>query len=68
MLGGKDSLVTKMIAPVPGEIDAQQLAARLVEKARAEESTWSGPVGVHVDQNRGVAVTSADREVVDPKH
>jgi putative transposase len=38
--------VTEMIVSVPGEIDARQLAAQLVDKARAEGVDLVGPAGL----------------------
>jgi hypothetical protein len=37
--------VTETISPVPEQIDTQQLAQQLVEKARAEGVDLVGPAG-----------------------
>jgi hypothetical protein len=37
--------VTETISPMPEQIETQQLAQQLVEKARVEGSTWSALVG-----------------------
>ena len=46
MLGGEGQAVTDIIETVPKEIDAQQLAAQLVEQARAQGIDLDGPGGL----------------------
>ena len=55
--------VTEMIVPVPGEIDAQQLAAQLVEKARAEGVDLVGPGGLLTGLTKTVLETALEVEM-----
>jgi putative transposase len=55
--------VTEMIVPVPGEIDAQQLAAQLVEKARAEGVDLVGPGGLLTGLTKTVLETALEAEM-----
>ncbi len=52
-----------MIVPVPGEIDAQQLAAQLVEKARAEGVDLVGPGGLLTGLTKTVLETAFEAEM-----
>ncbi len=55
--------MTEMIVPVPGEIDAQQLAAQLVEKARAEGVDLVGPGGLLTGLTKTVLETALEAEM-----
>ena len=52
-----------MIVPVSGEIDAQQLAAQLVEKARAEGIELVGPGGLLTGLTKTVLETALEAEM-----
>jgi len=55
--------VTEMIVPVSGEIDAQRLAAQLVEKARAEGIELVGPGGLLTGLTKTVLETALEAEM-----
>ena len=55
--------MTEMIVSVPGEIDAQQLAAQLVEKARAEGVDLVGPGGLLTGLTKTVLETALKAEM-----
>ena len=52
-----------MIVPVSGEIDAQRLAAQLVEKARAEGIELVGPGGLLTGLTKTVLETALEAEM-----
>jgi putative transposase len=55
--------VTEMIESVPREIDAQQLAAQLVEQARAEGVDLVGPGGLLTGLTKTVLETALEAEM-----
>ena len=55
--------MTEMIVPVSGEIDAQRLAAQLVEKARAEGIELVGPGGLLTGLTKTVLETALEAEM-----
>ena len=55
--------MTETISPVPEQIDAQQLAQQLVEKARAEGVDLVGPDGLLTGLTRTVLETALDAEM-----
>jgi putative transposase len=57
--------VTEMIEFVPGEMDVQQLAAQLVEKARAEGVDLVGPGGLLTGLTKTVLETALEAEMSD---
>jgi putative transposase len=57
--------VTETISPVPEQIDAQQLAQQLVEKARAEGIDLVGPGGLLTGLTKTVLETALDAEMAE---
>jgi putative transposase len=57
--------VTDIIESMPKPIDAQQLAAELVEKARAEGIDLVGPGGLLTGLTKTVLETALDAELTD---
>ena len=55
--------MTETISPVPEQIDAQQLAQQLVEKARAEGVDLVGPGGLLTGLTKTVLETALDAEM-----
>jgi putative transposase len=55
--------MTETISPVPEQIDAQQLAQQLVEKARAEGVDLVGPDGLLTGLARTVLEIALDAEM-----
>jgi putative transposase len=57
--------VTEMIESVPEQIDRQQLAAQLVEQARAEGVDLVGPDGLLTGLTKTVLETALEAELSD---
>ena len=57
--------MTETISPVPEQIDAQQLAQQLVEKARAEGVDLVGPGGLLTGLTKTVLETALDAEMAE---
>jgi putative transposase len=57
--------VTETIEPMPAQIDQQQLARELVEKARAEGVELVGPDGLLTGLTKTVLETALDAEMTD---
>ena len=55
--------MTEIIEPVPKSIDAQQLAAELVERARAEGVELVGPGGLLTGLTKTVLETALEAEM-----
>jgi putative transposase len=55
--------VTETISPVPEQIDAQQLAQQLVEKARAEGVDLVDPGGLLTGLTKTALETALDAEM-----
>ena len=55
--------MTEMIVSMSGEIDAQQLAAQLVERARAEGIDLVGPGGLLTGLTKTVLETALEAEI-----
>jgi putative transposase len=57
--------VTETISPVPEQIDTQQLARQLVERARVEGVDLVGPGGLLTGLTKTVLVTALDAEMTE---
>ena len=65
VLGGEEPAVTETIAPMPAQIDQQQLACELVDKARADGIELAGPDGLLTGLTKTVLETALDAEMTD---
>ena len=57
--------MTETIAPMPAQIDQQQLACELVDKARADGIELAGPDGLLTGLTKTVLETALDAEMTD---